>query len=119
MPGGLPDKMTAYLLWKDQNDRVPQRVIRDRLNPVEFYDNDEFSRRYHFSKDSVMQLERKVAPTIKHGSDRSAAVPTTSALSGPTVLCNWMFPDGGWGSFWTPQVNHLQDCSPCLVLLLV
>uniref|UniRef100_A0A8C7L3E7 DDE Tnp4 domain-containing protein n=1 Tax=Oncorhynchus kisutch TaxID=8019 RepID=A0A8C7L3E7_ONCKI len=32
-------------------------------------------RRYRFSKDSVMQLERKVAPTIKHGSDRNEAVP--------------------------------------------
>uniref|UniRef100_A0A673ZYN2 DDE Tnp4 domain-containing protein n=1 Tax=Salmo trutta TaxID=8032 RepID=A0A673ZYN2_SALTR len=64
-PCSLTDQMAAYLLWRDQNDRVPQRIIRDRLIPVEFYDNDEFSRRYRFSKDSVMQLERKVGPNIK------------------------------------------------------
>uniref|UniRef100_A0A4W5MIM2 DDE Tnp4 domain-containing protein n=1 Tax=Hucho hucho TaxID=62062 RepID=A0A4W5MIM2_9TELE len=66
--------MAAYLLWRDQYDRVPQRIIRDSLNTVEFLIMMS-SRRYRFSKYSVTQQERKVAPTIKHGSDRNAAVP--------------------------------------------
>uniref|UniRef100_A0A671MZD7 DDE Tnp4 domain-containing protein n=1 Tax=Sinocyclocheilus anshuiensis TaxID=1608454 RepID=A0A671MZD7_9TELE len=39
---------------------VPRRKIRDRLNPVEFYDGDEFSKRYRFSKESVMRLNQTI-----------------------------------------------------------
>ena len=56
-------------------ERVPHRKFRDRLNPFEFYDNSEFSQRYRFSKESVIYLNGKVGPAIKHGSERNFAVP--------------------------------------------
>ena len=59
----------------DLEERVLGRKIRDRLNPIEFYDNSEFSQRYRFTKESVIYLNRKVGPAIKHGSERNCAVP--------------------------------------------
>ena len=56
-------------------ERFPRRKIRDRLNPIEFYDNSEFSHRYRFKKESVIYLNGKVGPAIKHGSERNFAVP--------------------------------------------
>ncbi|CAH1372785.1 unnamed protein product [Tenebrio molitor] len=33
---------------------IPKRYIRDALNPLEFYRDVEFKRRYRFSKDAVL-----------------------------------------------------------------
>ncbi len=61
--------MAALIWWIGENERVPRRKIRDHLNPVEFYDGKEFSKRYRFSKESVMRLNKKIEPAIRHGSD--------------------------------------------------
>uniref|UniRef100_A0A3B4V1Z8 DDE Tnp4 domain-containing protein n=1 Tax=Seriola dumerili TaxID=41447 RepID=A0A3B4V1Z8_SERDU len=49
--------------------------LRDRLNPLEFYDKDEFLSRYSFTKETRLELGRWIGPTVKHRSDRNAAVP--------------------------------------------
>uniref|UniRef100_A0A3B4V1M9 DDE Tnp4 domain-containing protein n=1 Tax=Seriola dumerili TaxID=41447 RepID=A0A3B4V1M9_SERDU len=72
--GSLTFTMAAFLRWINQN-RVPQRKLRDRLNPLEFYDKDEFLSRYSFTKETRLELGRWIGPTVKHRSDRNAAVP--------------------------------------------
>ncbi len=67
--------MAAFLRWIEQNNQVPRRKLRDRLNPVEFYDAAEFLSTYRFSKETVLDLNRKTGPTVKRGSERNAAVP--------------------------------------------
>ena len=67
--------MAAFLRWIEENDEVPRRKLRDRLNPLEFYDAEEFLVRYRFTKETVLELNRKTGPTVKHGSDRNAAAP--------------------------------------------
>ncbi len=44
--------------------------FRDRLNPLEFYDDDDnFLSRYHLTKETVVGLSRRrFAQTVKHGS---------------------------------------------------
>lgn len=54
--------MAAFLRWVEENSKVPQRKLRDRLNPVEFYGAAEFLTRYQFSKETVVELTRKIAP---------------------------------------------------------
>ena len=72
--------MAAYLRWMALEERVPRRKIRDRLNPMEFYENSEFSQRYRFTKESVICLNGKVGPAIKHQSERNFAVPPLQQL---------------------------------------
>ncbi len=67
--------MVALFRWIGGNERVPRRKIRNHLSPVEFYDGDAFSKRYRFSNESVMRLNKKIEPAIRHGSDRNAAIP--------------------------------------------
>uniref|UniRef100_A0A673WDJ8 DDE Tnp4 domain-containing protein n=1 Tax=Salmo trutta TaxID=8032 RepID=A0A673WDJ8_SALTR len=69
---------------------MSQSAVQKPSLKLQTASNADFSRRYRFSNDS----ER-------------GCTPNTSAFGDPTILCNWMFPDGGWGPFWTPQVNRL------------
>ena len=34
----------------------PERILKDKSNPLEYYKNDEFLSRYRFSKESVLCL---------------------------------------------------------------
>lgn len=43
--------------------------LRDRLNPTEFYEAAALLSRYWFFKESVMGLNRKIGPTVTHGSE--------------------------------------------------
>lgn len=47
--------------------RAPKRYIRDAQNPLEFYDNGEFKRRYRFNKDSVLY---GILPKIEIGLEK-------------------------------------------------
>ncbi len=67
--------MAAFLRWLEENNQIPQRKLRDRLNPIEFCDAAEFLSRYQFTKDTVIELNRKIGPTVRHSSGRNAAVP--------------------------------------------
>ncbi len=52
--------MAAFLRWIEQNNQVPWRKLRDR---IEFYDAAEFLSGYLFSKETVMEPNRKIGPT--------------------------------------------------------
>lgn len=67
--------MPAFLRWIEQNNKFPRRELRDTLCSIEFYDAAEFLSRYWFSKETVMELNRKIGPTVKCGSERNSAVP--------------------------------------------
>ncbi len=60
--------MAACLRWLEENNQIPRRKLRDRLNPIEFYDAAEFLSRYRFTKDTVIELNRKTGPTVRHSS---------------------------------------------------
>lgn len=67
--------MTAYLCWIGIEETVNRRKIKDKLNPIEFYANNELPQRYRFTKESVIYLNGKVGLAIKHGTERNFAVP--------------------------------------------
>ncbi|KAL4231881.1 hypothetical protein ACF0H5_009457 [Mactra antiquata] len=46
----------------------------DRMNPFEYYDDNEFRRRFRFRKNSVMDLIRLVGDDIKPTSGTSGAI---------------------------------------------
>lgn len=74
--------MAAFLRWMGLDERVPHGTVEDRLNQIEFYNNNEFSQWYRFIKKSVIYLKGKVGPVIKHGSERNSAVPPLLQLLG-------------------------------------
>lgn len=47
--------------------RAPKRYVRDALNPFEYYDDNEFKRRFRFSKESVLH---GIYPKIEEGLER-------------------------------------------------
>lgn len=52
----------------DNVERVQRRYIRDGINPFEYYNDDEFKRRYRFDKDSV---RFGILPQIEEGLARA------------------------------------------------
>ena len=58
----LSDNEDEYdLVW---TVRLPKRYIRDGQNPFEFYNEEEFKKRYRFNKDSVLH---GILPKIEEG----------------------------------------------------
>ena len=72
--------MAAYLRLLQENKRVPQRKIRNCLNPVKFYDDCVFIKRYRFSKDYAIRITDQIRPAIEHGRN-AARAPTTDRLN--------------------------------------
>ncbi|XP_060524763.1 putative nuclease HARBI1 [Cylas formicarius] len=75
----------------DENDdinlRMPKRYIRDMQNPVQFYNDFEFKRRYRFSKNVVMEhLIKLVEPELLKVNQRGLPVSPLIA-----VLCTLRF----------------------------
>ena len=54
----------------------PERILRDKRNPFEFYDNDTFRNRYRFSKESVHYIIGLVEEQLKHTDERGSGIPT-------------------------------------------
>ncbi len=72
LPAGADAVALVQHSCLSKNNQVPQRKLRDRLNPLEFYDEDEFLLRYRCTKETVLELNRKTGSTVKNGSDRDA-----------------------------------------------
>ncbi|KAH7961207.1 hypothetical protein HPB52_005481 [Rhipicephalus sanguineus] len=45
--------------------RIPRPALRDRGNPMELYDEEQFHARYRFTKNAVRQLRSKKAGTTE------------------------------------------------------
>lgn len=58
--------MVLVLKWIKQNYDVPKRKLRERLSPIEFYDEAQFLVGYQFTKGTILEVNRKVGQTVKH-----------------------------------------------------
>lgn len=53
-----------------------QKENREGFSALEINDEDSFLVRYRFTKETILELQRKVGQTVQHGSDINAtAVP--------------------------------------------
>ena len=50
------DEFYNYLEEVLENRRLPKRYLRDLVNPLEFYGEDDFRRRFRFRKDSFVNV---------------------------------------------------------------
>lgn len=61
--------------------RLPKRYIRDAQNPFEFYRGHEFSRRFRFTKESVMHgILPKIQQGLTKANNRGLPVPPVMQL---------------------------------------
>ena len=62
-------------LLKRINLIKPARLIKDLTNPLEVFDNYEFSARYRFDKDSFFVLFQLIEPSLMKPTDRGLPIP--------------------------------------------
>lgn len=61
--------------------RAPKRYIRDGQNPFEFYNNQEFKRRFRFSKEAILyELLPKIEEDLAKINNRGLPVPPVMQL---------------------------------------
>lgn len=83
-----------YVLWQD---RMPKRYVRDAHNPLEWWNEIEFKKRYRFDKNTIINfIQPLVAETLHKDSQRGLPIPPLLQ-----VLCCLRF--YATGSF---QVRH-------------
>ena len=51
-----------------------ERVLRDRRNPIDVFDDDEVYKRYRFTREGIMQITDLVRPDTEHDAARSHAL---------------------------------------------
>lgn len=55
--------------------KVPQRPLRDMTNPVEMFSDEEFKKRYSFSKETVLHILELIVHGLERSSNRGKPVP--------------------------------------------
>ena len=63
------------------NSSASQRVFRDRLNPLDAYDDRGFISRYRITKGVFIQLHEKIMDSLCRYTSRSHSLPTTTQLA--------------------------------------
>ena len=74
--------VALFLLEADSSQSLArQRVFRDRLNPLDAYNNAEFISRYRITKNIFVQLEEKVSTFLRRSAIQSSVIPPTTQLA--------------------------------------
>ena len=53
----------------------PERVYRDHSNPFEYYSDDEFRKRFRFTKEGTMFILNLISEELEHGTNRGHGLP--------------------------------------------
>lgn len=79
------------------NERLPKRYIRDAENPLDFYNDEDFRRRYRFNKNTFQhQILPMIADNLIKANNRGLPVPPLIQL----CICLRYYATGSF------QVNH-------------
>lgn len=67
--------LNLYIYLQQRQNIRRERLLRDRLNPLEFYDNLEFRNLFRFNKDHVQDLTQALLPHIDYETGKNSALP--------------------------------------------
>ena len=70
----LTETMDYLLLYNNRRALRRQRMIRDRLNPLRFYDAIEVKKIFRFDPESISYITRLVQPALQHATGRSSSL---------------------------------------------
>ena len=86
----------AHFLLEDDssNSLARQRVFRDRLNPLDAYNEIEFRTRYRVTK-CMFILEEKLLTFLSRSTIRSHPIAPSTQLAAATVFGYWVFSNSG------------------------
>ena len=76
------------------------RHLRDRLNPLEEYDDEDFRLRFRLTKGSVSDLVKILDKDLQHQARRSAAYTNAASASCFEILCDRNLLEGYWRFIW-------------------
>ena len=67
-----------------------QRVLRDRLNPLDIYDDVDLYMRFRFRRTEIMRITDILANDLRHDTDRNGALSPSLLfhLSSTQILCH-------------------------------
>lgn len=74
----------------------PQRVVKDRLNPLEIYTDDELYDRFRFRRPTIHYLLGLLVDTIVHTNMNQALPPALQLLICLRFFCYWNFSQVNW-----------------------
>ena len=78
----LSSMALAFLLDLDLSQSLSgQRVFRDRINPIDVYNDIEFIARYRVTKYMFVQLQEKVVTFLHRSTIRSHSIPAPTQLA--------------------------------------
>jgi hypothetical protein len=95
----------TYLLDRDRLDelldeevnrgRRRERIFRDRINPLDQYDDVELYHRFRFRREGILELTEMLKPDLEHKTLRNYAVPpvlqASALFRAHFVLFLWPF----------------------------
>ena len=75
-------KEMARLIHRLYNERAfrRERIIRDRINPLDIYNDEELIERFRFCRRDLYELVDELSPDLEFVSDHNAALPPTLQL---------------------------------------
>ena len=65
---------------RQRNRNIPMRIFRDRLNPLDCYNDTEFQERFRLDRPSFYFLLNEVEEDLEHETKRSCAIPSSLQL---------------------------------------
>ena len=87
----MPNRTLNVLKVIEVLEVGPERILKDKSNPLEYYENHEFLWRYRFSKESVLTLFdiiKNHSTLALRGND---VPPIQQLISNTLILCNVIF----------------------------
>jgi hypothetical protein len=87
------------------------RIFRDRANPMESFDEQDFIKRFRFSKLVTLDLVELVKADIEHPTKRSMAIPCLLQ-----ILCALQFFATGTFQLTVGDIIHISQASVCRII---
>ncbi|KAL7403918.1 hypothetical protein ABVT39_006958 [Epinephelus coioides] len=63
------------LALQNREPAIKKRVLRDRIHPLDVYDDFDIYCRYRFRRAQIMRITDMLTPAIEHGSESNGALP--------------------------------------------
>jgi len=74
-----------------------QRVLRDRLHPLDMYDDFDLYSRFRFPRAEIEKITDLLAADLQHDSDRNGALSPSLSVPGITLFRYGLISKLGWG----------------------
>jgi len=69
------ERIDRRIRRRQRFSRIPRTLFKDRTNPIEYYNEEQFKRRFHLNKSTVLYLYEEIQGSITQVIHRGAPIP--------------------------------------------